>query len=96
MSKIRKSAKGEDCTLRIPGVCNGNNETVVLCHCYPSGGQGKDKSFDGIADDLNAAYGCHECHAYIDSMSKDDPWRWRWWLAGVIRTHRRLKEKGLL
>lgn len=90
MSKIRKSARGEDCTLRIPGVCNGNPETVVLCHCYPIGGQGKNKSFDGIADDMNGVYGCYECHTHIDAMSKDDPFRWRWFAAGLIRTHRRL------
>ena len=30
MSKIRKSAKGEDCTLRLISICNGNSETTCL------------------------------------------------------------------
>lgn len=32
MSKITQSAKGESCTVRIVGYCNGNNETTVLAH----------------------------------------------------------------
>ena len=30
--KIRNSARGQDCALRIPGVCNFNPETTVLAH----------------------------------------------------------------
>jgi len=29
---IRMSAKGEECTFQIVGVCNHNPETTVLCH----------------------------------------------------------------
>ena len=87
---ITKSARNQDCTLQIGGVCRNRTETTVPCHFYPIGGQGKDKSFDGIADGMNTAYGCFECHSYIDGMSKNDPMRWRFALAGVIRTHRKL------
>ncbi|MGP1224396.1 nuclease domain-containing protein [Serratia marcescens] len=31
----RDSARGHRCTLLIPGICNGNSETTVLCH-FPS------------------------------------------------------------
>lgn len=30
MSKLRESARGQDCLVRLPGVCNRNPETVVL------------------------------------------------------------------
>jgi len=31
-SKIRASAKGEDCQVRVEGVCNFNPETTILAH----------------------------------------------------------------
>jgi hypothetical protein len=31
-AKLRASAKGELCTFAIPGICNHNPETTVLCH----------------------------------------------------------------
>ncbi|BBI46989.1 hypothetical protein KPSA1B_105772 [Pseudomonas syringae pv. actinidiae] len=30
--KLRASAKGQDCTVRIPAICNYNPETTVLAH----------------------------------------------------------------
>lgn len=59
--KIRNAAKGQDCTLAIPGICSFNPETVVLCH-FPDefGGMGTKPS------DLSAGFGCHDCHAAID------------------------------
>lgn len=32
MANLRKEARGRECQIRIPGVCNGNPETVVLTH----------------------------------------------------------------
>lgn len=59
LSPIRKSAKGEECQIRIPGVCNFNPETVVLCHL---GGAGI-----GIKSlDIFSAYGCNDCHDVVD------------------------------
>lgn len=29
---LRDSARGQCCTLQIPGICNSNPETTVLCH----------------------------------------------------------------
>ena len=59
MSKLRKSARGRECQIRIPGVCNGNPETVVLCH-LPGGGMGRKQP------DLFAAFGCSACHDAVD------------------------------
>ncbi|HGN0358339.1 TPA: nuclease domain-containing protein, partial [Proteus mirabilis] len=37
MANLRKEARGRECQIRIPGVCNGNSETVVLAHYRMSG-----------------------------------------------------------
>ncbi|HFR8650170.1 TPA: nuclease domain-containing protein [Escherichia coli] len=32
MADLRKAARGRECQVRIPGVCNGNPDTSVLAH----------------------------------------------------------------
>ncbi len=32
MSKIRRAARGRQCTVRLAGVCDGGGETTVLAH----------------------------------------------------------------
>ena len=66
MSKIRKSAKGKDCEIRLPGVCSHDSETVVACHIRISGlcGVGQKPS------DLLTVRGCHECHSVIDGRAR--------------------------
>lgn len=63
MSKISKSAKGQECMVRIPGVCNFNPETTVLAHLNGFGVGTK-------APDYLAAYCCSACHAVIDGHTK--------------------------
>lgn len=59
MSKLRRSARGQDCMVRIPGVCNFNPETTVLAHL---GGAGM-----GLKNsDLFASFCCSNCHDVID------------------------------
>lgn len=59
MSKLRKSARGRECQIRIPGVCNGNPETTVLCHLNGAGMGMKHP-------DLFGAFGCSSCHDEVD------------------------------
>lgn len=64
--KIRKAARGRDCTLRIPGVCNHNPETTVLCHINTPG-------FGGMATkspDWMALFACSDCHAVLDNRAR--------------------------
>lgn len=66
---LRQEAKGRECQIRIPGVCNKNPETVVLCHIHKpsvSGGMGVK------ADDILGAHGCSDCHDAVDFR---DQWR---------------------
>lgn len=63
MSKITASAKGENCQVRIPGVCNFNPETTVWAHANGlAAGKGKGlKSPDPLG-----TYACSDCHDVID------------------------------
>lgn len=94
MSKIRKSARGQDCTIQIHPYCNQNPETTVLCHA-PS----EDKGWGIKSPDWWAAYGCSTCHDIIDGrmkteLSQDEIYRCH--MRGVFRTQKILIEKGLI
>jgi len=63
--KLRDSARGKGCTLRLVGVCNHDPETTVLAH-LPCGQKGMGmKGFDVIA-----VYACSSCHDVIDGRAK--------------------------
>jgi hypothetical protein len=100
MSKIRKAAQGRECQIRIPGICNGNPETTVLCH-LPGGGMGAKQN------DLFASFGCSDCHAYVDGgFSSDTTYLYDPGITGeivslyhhegVIRTQEILLKEGLI
>ncbi|TDF41921.1 DUF1364 domain-containing protein [Alteromonadaceae bacterium M269] len=63
-TKLRNSARGQECQLRIPGICNHNPETTVLAHV------GEDSGMGMKASDLEAAFGCSACHDAIDGKVK--------------------------
>lgn len=59
---ILKHARGQNCTLRLPG-CQNDRDTVVACHIN-SGAAGKGTGMK--AHDLLAVWGCGHCHAQLD------------------------------
>jgi len=61
--KLRDSARGEDCTLNIAGVCNYDSSTTVLAHLPDDSGTGK---MGGKSDDICAVYACSDCHDILD------------------------------
>lgn len=63
MSKITESAKGQQCQVRIVGVCNGNPATVVWAH---ANGLASGRGMGLKANDLSGAYACQACHDYYD------------------------------
>ena len=103
MSKITESAGGEQCQVRIPGVCNRDPETVVFAHMNGGGLAMKQPDCEG-------AYCCSACHDVYDRRVKprhllsDDPSTWAaaWqqididFYQGCVRTRRTLIEKGLI
>jgi len=99
-SKIRESARGEQCSLRIPGVCNFNRETTVLAHlnCVDKGMGFKSPAWWAVD-------ACSGCHDYIDGRANqlgphDTPFGFKWKeeyiLAGLYETQKKLREKGLI
>jgi hypothetical protein len=95
VSKVRQSARGEDCTLRFPGICNWNNETTVFCH--------SNRSSDGKGMGMKAkigAYGCSACHDVLDGRAPRPPGMTYEAMQdlfdeGVQATQARLSEKGM-
>jgi hypothetical protein len=63
MTKIRRAAKGEECTLRFPGVCNYDIKTSVWCH---SNRLEHGKGMGLKAHDEHGCIGCSACHAFLD------------------------------
>lgn len=66
MSKIRKSARGKQCLVRIPGACNFNPETTIAAHISIAGLHGMGLK----ANDLLTVRSCSGCHDVIDGRVK--------------------------
>lgn len=98
MTPIRKSAKGEECTIRLPGICNYDASTTVLCHSNAL----KDGKGLGLkAPDTCAAYGCSACHDVVDRRVPIPAWlKWdeieRLFQYAILRTQEILMSKGLV
>jgi hypothetical protein len=98
MTPIRKAARGQDCTIQIPGVCNFDPATTVLCH---DNRLAAGKGMGLKAPDTAAAFGCSSCHDCLDGRRPRPEWLTYDALlmafdAAVARTHEILKLKGLL
>lgn len=65
-NKFTKSARGQQCTLQISGVCNYDTETTVLCHIPDESGTGK---MGGKSSDWLAIFACSSCHDAIDGRN---------------------------
>lgn len=98
MTPIRRAACGQDCTLQIPGVCNFDPATTVLCHSnFLADGKGMGLK----APDNKAAFGCSACHDVLDGrrprpallslLDVESAF-----YAGVRRTHQILRALGLI
>lgn len=66
MSKLTDLARGEDCKVRVPGLCNFNTETTVAAHLRAAGLTGTGMK----AVDLLSAHCCSDCHMAIDGHIK--------------------------
>lgn len=88
--KIRAAARGQDCTVRLPGICNFNPDTTVLAH-LPCGQRGIGiKSPDNIA-----VFACSSCHDAIDGRVRVEI-DWKDMLRALAETQLILIEKGIM
>lgn len=88
MANLKKLARGQECQVRIPGVCNFNSETTVLAHIRMPGITGAGMK----APDLLGAWCCSACHQATESNPsvRGD------FLEGVARTQNKLIEMGVV
>jgi len=94
---LRKEARGRNCMVRIPGVCNGNSETVVLAHL-------NSKRLFGVGTgqkvpDMFGAWACSSCHDVLDRRVMAATVHPVWELSimfyeGVFRTQNELLKEG--
>lgn len=94
--KIRNAARGEQCLVRIPGVCDGGGETTVLAHYRMAGYCGA-----GIkpGDFAFGAFCCARCHDAVDGRARiaaDRDILRLYHAEGVMRTQSRLVEMGII
>lgn len=93
-TKLTKAARGRDCQIRMPGICNGNPETTVLAHYRMAGTCGV-----GIKpNDLQGAWACSGCHDEIDRRTRvmDADTARHMHAEGVMRTQAALMSEGLI
>lgn len=95
--KLRESANGEACLVRIPG-CDGDNAKTIWSHYRGSaGGKGGARK----SDDLCGAYACTFCDGIYDGqIPRPAGWTKEQvdlaWMDGHIRSLARVIQKGLL
>ncbi|WP_018865110.1 nuclease domain-containing protein [Thioalkalivibrio sp. ARh3] len=95
MSTIREAARGQTCTLRLPGVCSGDPGTTVLAHPPICNG--------GMAlkgADIDGSFACANCHDVVDGRAaaehlstEDILWSW---IRASQETRGRLVRMGLI
>ena len=89
--KLRDSAQGQDCTLQVVGVCNYNVETTVLCHINTGGGK-----MGGKSPDISAAFGCSNCHEWLDQNNGSEIDRLFYTRRAMVRTWLYWIDAGLI
>ena len=88
---IRDYARAKHCTVRYPGICNGNPETSVLSHDNGAGMALKHS-------DLFGAISCSDCHNETDGVTSilDPIIRLNFFLLAIMRTQALLLRDGLI
>ena len=90
--KITQSAKGADCQVRIPNICNFNSETTIFAHLN-GGGMGTKHA------DIFGSFCCSSCHTALDGHGNTEYLREELNLfhyEGIFRTQQILLDKGLI
>ena len=93
-TKLTRAARGRDCQVRLPGICNFNSETTVLAHIRIAGLCGTSMK----PPDLIAAWACSACHDEIDRRTRimDADTARLYHFEGMARTIDTLIKEGLI
>lgn len=95
--KYLDAAKGQPCSLQIPGVCIGGTDTTVACHSPLREDREGTKAGDHVVAD-----GCFACHNHLDRRTKlhgdhitEEDQRY-YFHRGMVRTLANRLERGIL
>ena len=91
ITKLRKSAKGRECTLQIVGICNYNPETTVLAHI-----DSEAKGMGYKSPDYFGVFACSDCHAALDQHKLTELDRLFYSNRGLLRTWAIWIDEGLI
>lgn len=89
--KLRESARDQACTMNVVDICNCDSSTTVLCHIQTEMG-----IMGGKTDDISAAFGCSDCHLWLDQNFGSELDRLFYTRRAMIRTHIIWLSMGLL
>jgi len=91
--RLLDAARGQECMVRIPNVCNNNPETVVAAHSN----QLKHGKGGGLkAHDCYVAWACYACHAELDQGKMRYEQKCEYWQAGFERTILQMFLQGIV
>ena len=65
MSRITESAEGEQCQVRLPGICSFDRHQTVWAH---ANGHAAGKGLGIKSPDALGTYACFHCHMIIDGQ----------------------------
>lgn len=94
-NKLTRLAKGQECTVRLPGICNFNPDTTVFAHLRMNGISGMGMK----APPILGAWACSDCHDAIDRrrfMHLDREYVRLAHFEGMARTVARLFLEGVI
>ena len=88
---LRTYAKGRDCDIRLPGICNFDPATSVWAH-LPGGGMGTKKP------DILGCVACSACHDEVDRRTHltDFDYARRSHMEAILRRQEVLVGEGVL
>lgn len=92
---LRQLAKGRECQIRLPDVCNFDRKTTVLAHFRMIGVSGAGMK----SPDLIGAWACSNCHDAVDRRrykNLDKDYVRLAHLEGVVRTQNILIVEGVI
>lgn len=91
---LRDTARGRECQVRLPGICNFNSETTVLAHARLAGVTGVGQK----APDVCGAHACSACHDEIDRRTQvlERDFVLLAFYEGIVRTLALLAREGSL
>ncbi len=94
MSRLTELARGKECMVRMPSICNFNPETTILAHIRMAGLTGGAQK----APDQLGAWCCSSCHDEADRRTRKlgKSVAELCFYEGIFRTQYELIKKGLI